>query len=204
MRKMRSRRKFEKDDDDDDNNNNNNNNNNNDELDDDDDNNADDDAVDDISKCRIINIYRNSLEPAPPCNTSVKEITLSGKIADPTSTKHIYINEYKEDPRVFTFHDQLYISYNKVYLNDKGFVKSVKVFYSKLNKDLTPDPEELTFPILTNTWEKNWLFFEYKFSHLLSPSKQWRSNALHAFTCQWKRFLFGALWVLLRARKGVV
>lgn len=118
-------------------------------------------VVDDISKCRIINIYRNSVEPAPPCNISAKEITISGKIADHTSSKHIYINEFREDPRVFTYDNQLYISYNKVYLCDKGFVKSVKVFYTKLNKDLTPDPEELTFPIPTNLWEKNWLFFEY-------------------------------------------
>jgi hypothetical protein len=118
-------------------------------------------VIDDISTCKLINIYRNSSTPAPPCNTSVKEITTAGKIADPTSTKHIYINEYKEDPRVFTFKDQLYISYNKVHLDTKGYVTDVKVFYSRLNKDLTPDPEELTFPIPTNLWEKNWLFFEY-------------------------------------------
>lgn len=118
-------------------------------------------VVDDISKCRIINIYRNSLEPAPLCNLTSKEITVTGKIADPTASKHIYINEYKEDPRVFTFKDQLYISYNKVHLGDKGYVTDVKVFYSRLNKDLTPDPEELTLPIPTNLWEKNWLYFQH-------------------------------------------
>ena len=124
-------------------------------------------VVDDISTCQLINIYRNSSEPKSPCNISTKFVTPDGKLEN-RIYKSIYIDDYKEDPRVFVYDNQLYISYNRIDLdkNDEDTVKGVKIGYSKLDRDLNVLEEVTSFPIASNPWEKNWLFFEHHDSKL--------------------------------------
>lgn len=146
-------------------------------------------VVDDISNYNITNIYRNSSGPSPPCNLSAKQITKSGTVTDNPFMKHIYINEYKEDPRIFVYRNQIYISYNKVYPDEIGCIQSVKVFYSRLNQDFSPDPEELSFSIPTNPWEKNWLFFEYESQlcviYSIYPLRIYNSNGVVIKDMDW-------------------
>jgi predicted GH43/DUF377 family glycosyl hydrolase len=97
----------------------------------------------------LLNIYRNSKEPRSPCNISCKYITFQGDIDNTNEAaqmKDIFSNDCNEDPRIFFYNGDMYISYNKVEFKQVGFkqadegdadvkysvIDNVKVFYTKL------------------------------------------------------------------------
>jgi hypothetical protein len=126
-------------------------------------------SVESLCDAKLLNVYRNSEEPKSPCNISGKFIKCDGQLdrqIDGQTCFDIFQNECNEDPRVFVYNSNLYISYNKVEFEDENYatIKNVSVVYRKLiktlDKTLAADPDELTFPIAKlNKWEKNWCFF---------------------------------------------
>ena len=150
-------------------------------------------VVEDITSCKLINIYRNSSEPKSPCNISVKSISYDGKLRDiNTLSNNIYTNDYKEDPRVFIYNNEIYLSYNIVNIDETNNdnITSVKIGYSRLNNNLDVVEEVESFPITTNPWEKNWLFFQHHDSHLyiiytIYPLKIYRSDGILVKDVDW-------------------
>lgn len=127
--------------------------------------------IDDINKCDILNIYRNSKEPKSPCNISYKYIDINGNIAKDKPCGDIFSDEPREDPKAIIKNNNLYISYNLVDLVDdevKG-VSVSKILLHFYNKKVACDGEEVNYKL--NKFEKNWLFINDKIIYSLYPLK---------------------------------
>lgn len=152
--------------------------------------------IDCLDNTKILNIYRNSVKPKSPCNISGKYIKCNGQVDMNEACFDIFHEECNEDPRVFVFNNDLYISYNKVEFADENYnnINKVTVVYRKLNQTsdnpLTADPEELTFPIAKlNKWEKNWCFFGHNdtlhVAYSLYPLVVFDSTGTCVKRCEW-------------------
>jgi predicted GH43/DUF377 family glycosyl hydrolase len=65
------------------------------------------------------------------------------------------ICENGEDPRTFTYNDERYISYSKLYtINNKLHFTKISIMNLKSKKEIYLDLNYL------NNWEKNWIFFQ--------------------------------------------
>lgn len=139
-------------------------------------------VVDDISSssCQLINIYRNSRESHPPCSISVKKISTSGNVVNSYEAYHLFLDDYREDPRAFIYQDKLYISYNVLFFakpSQPSPISSIKVAYSPLTLHEGQFKTIKTIHISYDKkdFEKNWLFLDYKgemcFIYTLYPLK---------------------------------
>lgn len=125
----------------------------------------------DVENAKIYNVYRNSNVAGYPCSISIKEINIHGDCI--RYLNDVYIDCGKEDPRLFVFNNELYMSYNALVV-ESNTLKTVNVMYDKLEFDgnnfaISNDEnckEKLINyghnNIYNSIWEKNWIFFQHK------------------------------------------
>lgn len=152
-------------------------------------------VVDDLNNSELINVFRYSDDPMSYSRIGVKSITVDGKLKEFITT----IIENNEDPRVFTFKEDLYFSATEL-----TNVKGSKVPKIKLHKlDLNYKPIQTYFidvgnNNLNNTgWEKNWIFFQHDdelcFVYSLHPFIVFNLNKELKTWQEWNKPNFGHL-----------
>jgi len=116
--------------------------------------------VDNLFDCELINVFRLSDEPLSDPSIHAKIITIDGE------TKY-YLKQiiYRyEDPRVFTFNNNLYMTTNFLANVGGHFVSRMKMFLLDDNLNIADEKYlDIGYNFSEgNQLEKNWIFFQHK------------------------------------------
>lgn len=116
-------------------------------------------VVDSLENTEIINVFRMSRQPSTASSLCAKKITKDGECRGDA----IEIITQYEDPRLFSFKDELYVSATFLHYISGNLTTKIKILkLSNHFKILESRLIEVGKNSLSNPeWEKNWLFFAH-------------------------------------------